>query len=344
MKKIGISRLRRVFRWFRNTIAPPALILLYHRVAEVDSDPWSLSVSPQHFAEHLDVVRKHGYPVPLKELNRALQDGRCPSRSIAITFDDGYANNLHTAKPLLERYDIPATVFVTSGYIGKNGEFWWDELEQILLRPYRLPETLSLGINGNRHEWTLGSAVDCSAEDHRRDASRSVSGAEPGSRLFFYYSVWQKLQPLPDEQRRQALDEIIAWAEMKPAARPTQRPLTFEEAVRLEEGALLEVGAHTATHPSLAAHPLSLQCDEIRQSKADLEDVLGHKVTSFSYPHGNYTAETAALVREAEFTCACTSMFDIVRRHTDRFQLPRIEVRDWDGEEFARRLSNWLHL
>jgi peptidoglycan/xylan/chitin deacetylase (PgdA/CDA1 family) len=332
------SGLRHLFRQLRSTIAPPALILLYHRVAEVNSDPWSLSVSPQHFADHLDVVRKRGYPVALKQLNRTLQDGKRLPRSIAITFDDGYANNLYRAKPLLERYDIPATVFVTSGYIGKTQEFWWDELEQVLLKPGRLPETLPLHINGSLNKWMLGAAVDYSEVDYGRDYDRYAPNAEPGSRLFFYYSVWQRLQPLPDEQRREVLDQIWAWANVRPKARLTHRPLDSQELRTLEKGGLVEVGAHTVTHPLLAGHPIEIQREEILQSKGELEDMLGHPVTSFSYPHGNYTRETLALVREAGFSCACTCAVDTVRRNTDCFQLPRIEVRDWDGEEFARRL------
>jgi peptidoglycan/xylan/chitin deacetylase (PgdA/CDA1 family) len=265
-------------------------------------------VTPQRFAEHLEVVRKHGCPVPLKKLDRALQDGKRPPRSIAITFDDGYANNLHKAKPLLECYDIPATVFVTSGYIERNREFWWDELEQVLVQPGKLPEEISLQINGSVSQWTLGASVDYSEADYRSDCNRYAPNAEPGTRLFFYYSIWQQLQPAADKQRRDAMDKIFAWANVKPAARPTHRPLTPGEICMLEEGGLLEIGAHTVTHPFLAVHPRSSQRDEIRQSKADLEEVLGHPVTSFSYPHGNYTAETVALVREAGFNCACSTV------------------------------------
>jgi peptidoglycan/xylan/chitin deacetylase (PgdA/CDA1 family) len=278
----------------------------------------------------------------LEELTKRHRNGSLPRRAVVVTLDDGYADNLHNAKPAMERYDIPATVFVTSGYIGKNQEFWWDELDQVLFQPGKLPESLSLHINGSVNKWMLGAAVDYSEADYRGDYNRYAPNAERGSRLFFYYSVWQKLQPLPDKQRREALDEIIAWAKVKPAARPTHRPLTSEEVGRLEEGGLLEVGAHTVTHPFLAAHPPSSQRDEIRQSKTDLEEVLSHPVTSFSYPHGNYTAETVALVREAGFNCACSTVSGNVRRNTNLFQLPRFEVGNWDGEKFARRLSRWF--
>ena len=342
MPVTGVGVLRHTFHHLKKTIAPPALVLLYHRVAELGSDPWSLCVTPQHFGQHLEVVRKYGYPVRLKQLNQTLQNGRRSPRSIAITFDDGYANSLHRAKPLLERNDIPATVFVTSGYLGKGNEFWWDQLDQILLQPGVLPGTLTLRINGSLYRWTLGPEAEYSEKDYRRDEGRPAQDAQPGSRLFLYYSVWQQLQPLPDEQRREALDEIMAWADLKPGARPTHRPLTSDEVCMLEQGGLIEVGAHTVTHPSLAAHSLSFQRKEITQSKIDLEEVLGHRVTSFSYPHGSFTEETVALVRDAGFICACSTVNDNVWRNTDLFQLPRFGVRNWSGAEFERRLLKWF--
>jgi peptidoglycan/xylan/chitin deacetylase (PgdA/CDA1 family) len=339
---VGIGALRQLFRCFSNRITPPALILLYHRVAESGSDPWFLSVTPQHFAEHLEVIRKRAYPVSLKQLAEALKNGKRSPRSIAITFDDGYTNSLHRAKPLLERYDIPATVFVISGYVGKSEEFWWDQLDQILLQPRRLPEELHLDIKGSIHAWTLGAAVEYSQEDRRRDAGRPAQEAEPGTRLFFYHDVWQQLQPLPEELRQKLVDEIAAWADAEPIVRSTHRALTSEELVILKQGGLIEVGAHTVTHPLLANHSLSFQRNEIRQSKTDLERVLGHPVTSFSYPHGSYTEETVALVRDAGFAYACSTVSDTVWRNADLFQLPRFGVGNWSGEEFERRLSKWF--
>ena len=82
---------------------PDGVILLYHRVAKVGSDPWALNVSPEHFAEHLDAVRRYGSCMALTAFVQAWDDGSLPSRAVVVTFDDGYADNLHHAKPLLER-------------------------------------------------------------------------------------------------------------------------------------------------------------------------------------------------------------------------------------------------
>ena len=142
-----IIRLPRAVRRLRDRFAPEGLILLYHRVADAGSDPWSLCVTPRHFAEHLEVLRKYSDPMRLQHLAQGLYRRQRAGRPVAITFDDGYADNLQNAKPLLERYDIPATVFVTTGYIGSEREFWWDELERLLLQPGTVPEKHHLSVN-----------------------------------------------------------------------------------------------------------------------------------------------------------------------------------------------------
>jgi len=105
---------------------------------------------------------------------------------------------------------------------------------------------------------------------------------------------------------------------------------------------LIELGAHTVTHPALPALPEASQREEIRQCKLELEQLLGRPVTSFAYPYGQYTAETAALVREEGFSSACSTQAGFVNQQTDLFCLPRMRVEDWDGERLARMLSDWF--
>jgi hypothetical protein len=84
--------------------------------------------------------------------------------------------------------------------------------------------------------------------------------------------------------------------------------------------------------------------EEIAGSKAQLEDIIGRPVTSFSYPHGEYSVETVELVRRAGFQGASTTNFKCVMSGMDPFQLPRFQVDDWNGEEFLRRLARWYAL
>src|SRR5262245_6982 len=132
------------------------MILMYHRVSDLACDPWSRAVAPDRFAEQLAVLRDHAQDLQVCRLTDLASPGR-PQRQVVITFDDGYADNLFEARPLLERYDCPATVFLVSGDIDGTREFWWDELSQIFLEPNTLPESLDLMVEGVNHRWHLAA-------------------------------------------------------------------------------------------------------------------------------------------------------------------------------------------
>ena len=321
------------------------LILLYHRVARLKSDPWGLAVTPGRFAEHLRVLRKHARPMQLAELPLALRDGRLPDRSVVVTFDDGYADNLHNAKPLLERHDVPATVFVASGFVGRNREFWWDELARLLLRPGTLPDRLSLSVDGVAHQWELGEAAKYTVEEFRRHRGWRAWNRNPTPRHSLYISLCDLLRPISEEERQRKLDELRGWVIGAPERRPNHRPLSSGEISRLRQGGLVEVGAHTVTHPVLSTLPPASQRREIAKSKARLEQILGRPVTSFAYPYGkphDYTAETIDIVRRTGFGCVCSTFAGVVRLSSDPFQLPRVYVRNWDGDRLAQRLGKWF--
>jgi len=150
---------------------------------------------------------------------------------------------------------------------------------------------------------------------------------------------------MSEQARRKTLDDLTQWANVDPTERPNLTALSPGELMQLAEKDLIEVGAHTVTHPMLSALGATEQTAEIRQSKTDLEHVLGRPVTSFAYPYGSrtdYTEESVTAAQGAGFLRACANFPDIVRPDTDRFQLPRFLVRDWDGDEFERRLCDWL--
>jgi len=281
----------------------------------------------------------------LQQLSQALLDGNLPDRSVVVTFDDGYADNLRNAKPRLERYDVPATVFVSSGYLGHEQEFWWDELDRLLLQPGTLPERFDLVVDGSTYQWELGEAAHYSKEASRHHRRWRAWREAPSARHSLYSSLWELLQPMTEGERRRVLHELQGWAGAEPAGRPSHRLLSPEELIDLAQGGQIEVGAHTVNHPALSALTPALQRDEILESKARLEEILSRPVTSFAYPYGrlsDYTAETVGIVREAGFACSCSNFAGLVKRFTDPFQLPRVQVQDWDGDEFARRLSRWF--
>lgn len=317
---------------------PAAVVLMYHRVAASGVDPWRLAVTPAHFAEHLDVLRRQTQPVALQALSDALRVGRIPERATVVTFDDGYANNLHQAQPALAAAAVPATVFVATGYTNAQREFWWDELDQLLLAPTRLPGVLELTLCGQPRRWALGNAV----EPDDSATARAASNALPGTRLALYYDVWDALRPLPHEERRLILDDLRRWSGITPALRETHRAMTVDELHMLGADGLVEIGAHTVTHPRLPSLNREGQRAEVLQSCRDLKRLLGRPPQSFSYPFGAMDEDSREAARDAGTRCATTIRQDSVWGTVDPWRIPRFEVQDWNGREFETRLSRWF--
>ena len=327
MKPSLARSLRRALRWGRSRFRPRGLVLLYHRVAEVDEgfeDPFLLSVSPRRFEQHLDLLRRTANIMPLGELLRAAHDGRLAPRSVALSFDDGYADSLYAAKPLLEAYDAPATVFVVAGSLG--GSFWWDELLDTIARPRNLPDRLRLTVRDRHYDWRL--------DDDAR-----------GQRDSLLRQIYRLLRELDTVERRAVLDRLAMWCPDKPAIPNHRRPLTSEELVELAAGGLIETGAHGMTHRPLSVLGDTEQHAEIARSKTTLEEALCTTVTRFSYPYGleeDFTATSAALVERSGFELACTNVCGVVDRETDPYRLPRFWVRDWEADRFRRLVGRWL--
>jgi peptidoglycan/xylan/chitin deacetylase (PgdA/CDA1 family) len=316
---------------------PAPLILLYHSIAEVESDPWSLSVSPAHFAEHLDVITSSHRPLPLSELVRLSADGRAPPDAVALTIDDGYANNLLAAKPLLERAGVPATVFIATGMLG-GSEFWWDEIARIVLGTSG-GSPLRLRFPDGEREWPVEESLDADAMRVHR-AWRASRDAPTTMRQRAFLELYRLMRALTPNERATVLAELGAWSGAPSVAAPL-RSLTEAELAELARGALVEIGAHTVSHPVLATLPFDAQRKEMVESRARLFDLLDRSVTSLAYPFGGrkeYSADSVAIARELGFDLACANVHGALRPTADRLELPRVMIRDWSGEELERRL------
>ena len=343
----GRSKLRRGVNWFRGRFAPGGLILMYHRVADLAPDPFRICQAPQNFAEHLEVLKRYTNPVSLQQLVQAVREKKSLDRLVALTFDDGYADNLYTVKPLLERYDIPATFFITTGDLQNKREFWWDELERLLLQPGTLPQILSLKLREQTYEWNLEEAA-CylqSASNRDRDWKwYDAESSDPSSRQRIYRSLYALLSKQSVIDRQNVMDQLLEWAGAKNQVRPTHRSLSAQEIQHFAQADIVEIGSHTVNHPFLSALSGVEQQQELQQNKSHLEAIIERPVVSFAYPHGSYTSQTPALAQAIGFNCACSTRSDRVQSTVDSFELPRIEAHDGDGEVFSRQLAQWYHL
>ncbi len=334
-------KLRRIAGRLRDRMGPRAAILLYHRVADTPTDPYLLRVRTKNFAEQMDVLKRRGGVLPLRDLAARHREGRLPHGAVAITFDDGYVDNLRTAKPMLAKRGLPATVFMTAGSVGREREFWWDELERLLLLPGTgdvqgfpaddaglsqavMREILSVPVSPAGGVWDLTQPHD------------------PTPRHALLRRVHAAVRVMPHESRQAVLDRLRAWAGAADEVRPEFRAMNPDEMRELADGGLIEVGAHTITHPSLPPlTPEALQ-HETNHCRERLEEILGRAVTSFAYPYGDHDDAVVRAVAGAgyETACVCEGRVAVPRSHPLR--LPRVDVLDWDGETFERQLDRWL--
>ena len=328
MRLPGVKTLRTVSRWMQARLLGGALILGYHRISAPPEAFPEMFVSPERFGEHLQVLCKYTHPVSLARLVQHLRDGSLPAKSVAITFDDGYVDNLHSAKPLLQKYEVPATVFVCTGYAGK--EFWWDEVERLVDCSRNHLLSLHLQFAGKQFPTKLTKPWSKADESKVRDEFRR--------RLYHF------LLALDSDDRNHALDTIRSWSDAPSDAASPSRAMSFEEMMQLADGELIELGAHTRNHPMLPRLSPGSQRAEIESNKRDLERLLGKTVSGFAYPNGGVTESTKRIVRQLGFAYACTSLHDVVRPGSDLYQLTRFWQQDVDGNAFLRGLHSWLRM
>jgi peptidoglycan/xylan/chitin deacetylase (PgdA/CDA1 family) len=328
---------------FKRRYVARGLILIYHRVAEDPIDPWRLCVSPENFAHHMEILRKKGFKtVHVSELANSLR-GRCvPPKTVAVTFDDGYRDNLDAARPILERYDTPATHFATAGYIGSDEPFWWDVLDAVFLRTEHLPESLDIALSGEQHRWTLGRDSVLEKRSDAQGAAWKPLGPSKTRRHEIHDSLWHLLVTALPAERERAVWHLIDWAELAPATWAQSRPMSENELRRLARNGLVEIGAHSLTHPALSAMPPALQAHELGASKARLEDVLGMEIRGCSYPQGQSSTNVQQLAREAGYDFACGSVASAVGSRSNLFHLPRVSVRDWTEARFTGLLDHYI--
>jgi len=309
------------------------VILAYHRVAEPGRDPQLMSVSPVHFSEHLEVIRRSWAPARLNELEDPKSPGREMHGAVIVTFDDGYVDTFTEAKPRLEDVEIPATVFVTSGYVGARREFWWDAVERVAFT--RDVGELGATVGGERRVWKLGP------NDVTANEGWNVRRKEPlTTRQRVYLEVVEMLKPLSAGEQIEALDELSAGIDEEGIEE--RLCVTRDQLCGLADSEWIEIGGHTVSHAQLSALDGPAQLSEIRDGRLELQQVIGRPVSSFAYPYGGRSdigEKTPGLVEEAGFRLACTISSRAVTPRSDRFHLPRLIVRDWDGDEFEKHLE-----
>lgn len=316
------------------------VVLLYHRVAGPRFDPQLLDVSPQNFDAQMRVLAHRTEPLALREFELRRRAGTLPARAVAVTFDDGYVDNLHVAVPHLNAHGIPATVFVAAGMIGTGREFWWDDVERIAFSARALvgsPPALLI-------PWSVDDGAPLMAE---RELAhwKAAAAADSSPRCRLYRAMAGASRRLPTRERDQLVSQWRAWAGVADAARDSHRTMSTEELVALADARDVSIGAHTMTHPSLAVLSAAEQKRELSDSRRWLEAAIAKPVTVVAYPYGeaqDVSAATVGAAQSAGFDFGMANIPGTAWRWSSRWRVPRMLVRDWDATTFSARVDAWF--
>ncbi|WP_158607382.1 polysaccharide deacetylase family protein [Rhodohalobacter sp. SW132] len=283
--------------------------------------------------EHYSIISTH-------ELIRQIESGKIQNGAVALTFDDGYLDNFTTAKPLLEKYSVPATFFITDSYLGGQ-PFWWDELEAIIVHTDKLPSVLSVSFRNETINFNLGE--DCELNEKIRSKQANFGASQPPTlRTKLYVKLWKLFSPLQKDDQIKLLKLVKEWAGLSEDDSQVEGTMSVQQLKLLSDNPLFTIGGHTSTHPALAKHTKDVQKKEIVENQNFLENCLDEKIRSFAYPSGNFNSSTIQILKERAFSAAFTTTSKPVVKKTDRYKIGRFQVTDLNQKNFERSLSNWL--
>lgn len=311
------SELRKVQNRIWNLIDTPVVVLIYHRVAVLQSDFHGIALSPENFRAHLEYLKRNFQVIRFEEDWSAVN-----KPAVVVTFDDGYADNVRVALPIIEEVGVPVTFFISTGNIGTSDEFWWDELERLVLRGSRYPGRFELKDPRYGKAWPTASLKE---------------------RKAMFWELHQSAKKISAEQRLAWLGQIREWAGQDGTAEEANRAMTRDELRRLAQSPWVTIGAHTVSHPPLSALSEAEQRREIMSSREQLEQLIEREITVFSYPFGDrcdYDATTFRICREAGFVKAAAAFPGEAHPWTDPYQIPRHSIPNWDVTAFAAKLKS----
>lgn len=295
------------------TRANRLLILIYHRVHPLPDAMFPGEVDAERFDWQMALLERFCHPMPLTEGVVRLKHGDLPPRSVAVTFDDGYADNATVALPILQRHGITATFFVAPAFLD-GGRMWNDSIIEAVRRaPEGSIDLVDVGLG----------VVPLGREADRGAVAEAIIKA---------------VKHLPSDERQRRAEALCSRVA---AVLPTDLMMTSEQVRRLSEVGM-EIGAHTITHPILRTLDESAANHEIQGSRTTLEAIIGQPVRAFAYPNGrpgdDYTERDRNLVAALGFDYAPSTRWGVATGGSDVYQLPRFTPWDQTPARWLARL------
>ncbi len=288
------------------------VVLAYHRVFAKFDALYPEVPDVDLFASQMKVLRDRFNVIRLSDGVEGLKNGALPPGAVAITFDDGYADNYHVAFPVLRDLGLPATFFVATGYLDGGCMFNDKVIEACRLAP--------------AGSWATGLPDVGTVHVDEQNRFAAVK------------QVVMKLKYLSQEQRNEYADRLLDGLG---GVSPPEIMMESGHVKRLHRSGM-DIGAHTMTHPILAQLDDEQAEREIDAGRRTLETLIDAKVSLFAYPNGrpetDYTSRDVRLVERAGFAGAVSTVWGCADAATDRYQLPRISPWDRTDARFTLRL------
>ena len=320
LERVGVKIARNGVGVFDAVASPSLSILMFHRV-HARADPlFPSEPDAERFERLMRFVGGAFRVMSLGEALSRLSGGQLPRRALVVTFDDGYADNVEVALPILQRYGLKATFFIASGFI--DGGRMWNDSVIGCLRSCR-HQQLDLGRFG------LGA----------------VSLAGPGERRAAIDALLPRIKYLPLGERDAAIHALQDLCGVRALPRDL---MMRSEQVRALHQAGMEIGGHTVNHPILTALEPSEAETEIAGGRAQLQSIVDAPIDVFAYPNGrpdiDYEHSHVALVRRLGFRGAVSTAKGVARSADSLFELPRFtpwgdSLSMWTSRLLANRLT-----
>ena len=293
---------------------PSARILYFHRVNE-EGDPFLGSISTRLFEQEMRFVARHYRVVSLAEAARRLAHGEPAEPVVAITFDDGYQDNYLNAFPVLQRYGLPATIFLTTGSLDSRERLWFEQLSLAVKRTSRA--YIDLEIDVPRRLWTRTEAERLAAKDQ----------------------IIALVRGLPDAERRRWVSEILAYLD---APRDREDTMLTWDQVRFMNQRGIDFGGHTVTHPFISRLSPEQVLWEVSECKRRIEEELQVPVHHFAYPNGrdgDFEEWNKQVLKDAGYRVAASTLWGVNYPGTDPMELRRGQPWEEDAAVFAAKLD-----
>ncbi len=278
------------------------LIFMLHKVND-RPDGLGMTVSPVLLDRIVQEVRRYHEVVDLPGLSGREDAVSGKALRVAFTFDDGYRDNYDQAYPVLLKYGIPATIYVSVDYLDGKRSFWFERLADLIGK-------------------TCAERLDMTTE-----GLGTYDLADAPTRQRAMVDLNRRLKQYPEAQRERLLETMMRRLGVT-GANPLS-PMLNWQMVREMAVHGVSIGSHTLSHVILSRESIARVRTELRDSKARLEGILNAEVTSFAYPNGtvaDFNATVIAEVGSAGYDQACTTIPGINQAGASPFTLRRVNL------------------